>query len=535
LAKESDTGQVTLVAHSMGGLLGKAIIKRFEEAGKEGSIDSFVMVGSPQLGTPQAIGALLHGDNEGIPGSGAGIFFGAIVNPLTARSVSQNMQSVYDLLPSPHYFEEVSDPVVSFDENASFTDAWRGAWGTELTTFSEFFSFLTGQGVLRTGDSNNLLVPEVLRADLLNNAVDFHGEYDTYEFPGSIRVVQVAGWGLPTVKRIVYRDRHSSQSYDVETTVEGDKTVVYPSAVSSVGEKYFFNIFDFNELLESNAQHRNLLSTVPLKSLLSSVFEEKEITGIGFISETKPPISDANKQLLVSAHSPVILGVFDEDGNFTGIDPNQDLSADILFVTEDIPGSSFLGFGSGQYIFLPKNGNYTFIFEGIGEGPTTIEVKAIANDESTSVATYTDIPVTQNMKASFTINSTSPENTPIELDTDSDDTTDETILPDDFEEELSLTEQLEELIQTVELYIEGSDIRRFGQRLITRNLERTSRIFTRLEEDPDNKRLQRRAEHRLRVSLIGLKIHERLGRAPEEDTEEIRVQIQDMLDRVREL
>ena len=66
LASNSDTGKITIVAHSMGGLLGKAIIKKLENSGKENLIDSFVMIGTPQLGTPQAVATILHGDGEGI-------------------------------------------------------------------------------------------------------------------------------------------------------------------------------------------------------------------------------------------------------------------------------------------------------------------------------------------------------------------------------------------------------------------------------------------------------------------------------------
>lgn len=118
LAENSRTGKVAIIAHSMGGLFGKVIIKKLEEEGKDNLIDSFTMIGTPQLGTPQAIAALLHGDDEGIVG-------GLIVNASDIRKVAQKMPSAYNLLPSLKYFDEVLDPVITFDPSASFTQTWR--------------------------------------------------------------------------------------------------------------------------------------------------------------------------------------------------------------------------------------------------------------------------------------------------------------------------------------------------------------------------------------------------------------------------
>ena len=34
-----------------------------------------------------------------------------------------------------------------------------------------------------------------IASDLITDATEFHEEYDNYQFPDNIRVVQVAGWG----------------------------------------------------------------------------------------------------------------------------------------------------------------------------------------------------------------------------------------------------------------------------------------------------------------------------------------------------
>ncbi|MGB3921980.1 MAG: hypothetical protein WBL19_01695 [Minisyncoccia bacterium] len=427
LASSSQTGQVTIVAHSMGGLMGKAIIKELEALGKDDLIDSFVMVGTPQLGTPQAIGALLHGYDEDILG-------GFVVGPAQARTVSQNMQSAYNLLPSRKYFEEVIDPVITFDPQASFTQEWRDFWGEDgINDYSGFSSFLTATGVTRERPGElDLRNPEVLRADLVNTADETHQVYDNYALPSHIRTVQVAGWGFPTVKAIHYRNRHGQPSYDVAFTVEGDKTVVYKSAIASVGETYFFDLATYNSLEDTpDFQHRSVLNSLPIQDLIKTIVEENDVTTNSFVRITKPLPDDVTRALIVSAHSPVILGVYDEFNNFTGIDPNQDLSAEILSITEDIPGSAFLYTSESQYIFLPKEGLYNFVYTGIDNGSTTIEIKDFTADVVTPITAYSDISTTELTTATFTVNSENPDTTIIKLDTDSDGELDEIIVSDD--------------------------------------------------------------------------------------------------------
>src|SRR3989344_3211894 len=446
IASQSQTGQMTIIAHSMGGLMGKAIIKKLEEEGKANLIDSFVMVGTPQLGTPQAAAALLHGDGEGIVA-------GFIVGPITARAIAQNMPSAYNLLPSLRYFEEVIDPVITFDPESSFTQEWRDFWGEEINIYPAFLSFVTGTGASRTKPEADLLrVPEVLRSDLMANAASFHNEYDNYIFPNNIRVVQVAGWGRPTTKAINYRNNHSKPSYEIVPTVEGDKTVVYPSAISSIAdETYFFDLAVYNALEDvPDFQHRDLLSYSPIQNLIRVILKEENILTDSFVKISKPEPEGVASQLIVSTYSPVILGVYDEFGNFTGIDPNQDLSADILLITEDIPGSTFLYTSGSQNIFLPKDGTYNFVYKGTGEGPTTIEIQDFVADVTTQLATYSDIPTTQSTSATFAVNSQSPEKTIIKIDTDNDVETDELVVSDETDISDLLT-LLKEKIQSLDI------------------------------------------------------------------------------------
>ena len=124
LARASASGKVTIVAHSNGGLLAKKLIDRLEAKGEADIIENLILVAAPQLGTPKAIVALLHGYEEDIPKN-----FGFFFSKEVARRFGKNMVSAYNLLPSAAYMNRVKD----IDESGVTQD---------LTTVIEFDSSL---------------------------------------------------------------------------------------------------------------------------------------------------------------------------------------------------------------------------------------------------------------------------------------------------------------------------------------------------------------------------------------------------------
>lgn len=458
VAAESKSGKVTIIAHSMGGLLGKAIIKRLQAEGKDNLIDSFVMVATPQLGTPQAAAVVLHGDEEGL---GAGF----VVDSSHARALAQNMPSAYNLLPSTSYFTAINEPVIEFSD-ADFTQQWRDFWGASISTYSAFEQFITGQGVPRTPPAVDVVrIPEVIQGSVLDKAETFHNSYDGYVFPEHIRVVQVAGWGRPTLKAVKYDTSHFLQNYEPLFTRAGDRTVVYPSATASVeaGETYFFNLNLFRDIDDLQLQHRDIMNASNIQDLLLKILQHEDIDTNEILSTTSPRILDLDDQIFVSTHSPVLLGAYDQNGKFTGVDPNQDLASEVLSITEDIPGSTFIYFGDTQQIFLPKIGTYTFVYKGTGIGPTTVRIGSYTGDESISVAQFSDIPTTVGTNAIFEVSSDTLGDAVIALDTDGDNIVDENISKD--ETSLSVS-TLIALIKDKVLSLNGKD--KLKQSLIKR-------------------------------------------------------------------
>jgi hypothetical protein len=263
----------------------------------------------------------------------------------------------------------------------------------------------------------------------------------------------VAGWGQPTVKAVEYRSRHLlSPTYEPRFTIEGDSTVVYRSAATSIGSETYF----FNQNKRYEFEHKDLLSAHSIQDLIRSVIQEEAVAMTEFLTQSKPEVTDTEPQLLVSSHSPVLLGVYDRDGNYTGVDSDEDN----LFISQEIPGSSFIEFGGSQYIFLSKEGIYKFLYQGTGTGSTTIEIKTFTDDITTPVVSYTDLPTTRNTVASFEVDSSSPEKTEIKLDQNGDGTTDDVVKADGME--LSLYE----LFRLLEVTITNLNIQKFAKKLL---------------------------------------------------------------------
>lgn len=482
LAEESDTGKVAIVAHSYGGLVGKQLIQKLNDASESSLVDTFVMVGSPQLGTPQAIASLLHGDGESI-------FGGIVVNKSASRQVAKNMPSTYMLLPSQAYFAKVTDPVVTFSPSASFTLDWRNYWGPGISSFLDFFSFATGGGVTRTKPQPfETQRPEILNPEILTEADTLHSSLDTMQFPPNIRVVQIAGWGLPTVKSVEYRNEHFQQSYRTQFTTEGDETVVHPSSTSLQSETLYFDLSKYNA--QENVpdyRHTNLLSSELVQLALSAVLKKQALSENQFLRFLKPTPGTAEQKLLVSTHSPVVLGAYDAQGRFTGIDQFQDLSSEFLKIKQDIPGSSFISTGESQYLFLPDGGAYSFVYRGTGTGSTTVEIGSLINDTSTTTVTFTDIPTTGATVAMFSVDAATPIPTVISVDLDGDSQPDLSVNADS--KDLTLSEviaSLKQMIQTLQAreIVKKSLLKRvevLERKIIKQKTKRASKIIMNLQ------------------------------------------------------
>lgn len=446
LVETSKNGKVTVVSHSNGGLIAKALLKKLEDDKVSGrndlidNVDALILVASPQLGTPSAIPALLHGYDQRI-------LFGWLMDEVHARELGRNMSGAYGLLPSREYINRVSASPVTFVDNpipSGATTVYVQNYGDAIDSYSEYKSFIFGSEGRTNPSSIQTDLPIKLSSTLFTQSENLHDAIDVWVPPADLRVIEVAGWGLDTIASFEYYPKYfcSSPSLGVggcgyilderpRFTSDGDKTVVVPSAqyMSSLGtaERYWVDLSEHNKQLflgaRRNREHKDILEVNQLNKLVSSVLGEKEIILDTVLKNSEP--QNAKNLLRLSVHSPINIDAYDAEGNHTGkVCPT---TSDFCYVEENILNSSYLEFGEGKYINLPEEEMSKVKLRGTGIGTFTYESEKVMPDGTATTSSFIDIPVTTQTQAEITLNATGTPQ--LKLDVTGDGISDFTLSP----------------------------------------------------------------------------------------------------------
>ncbi len=413
LASTSKTGKVTVIAHSNGGLVAKALGSELEKIGKAGLIDKVLFVAVPELGTPQAIAGMLHGTDQAL---GKGL----ILESGVARTFGLTMPGAYGLLPSSEYFNRIVEPVITFA-------------GKAVGSYESLANFLTGKSDGRSQpQESDLKSPSVLSASLLSKATSMHSLLDSWRFPTTTDVMSLVGWGTPTTRTIEY----STSSPRIIKGPEGDGTVV----INSTNPSLYFNQGLFNHDNRSDVEHANILDADPVKSFISKVVATSSLASAAdstsYLTSTKPNAGDYPwmKWYTVSVHSPVDVDIYDSHGGHMGTVPLSSIDpkfkdSDLMYLDDTI-GGQYEAIGDEKYFTIPADETYTVQLKGTGTGNFTYQVQKFVGGNMTEVSNtvYTDLPVTPLLVASTTISSATT--TPLlNLDVDGNGTVDIKTLP----------------------------------------------------------------------------------------------------------
>lgn len=406
LASTSQNGKVTIITHSNGGLIAKALVNKLQEMKLSGQsnlidrIDTLVLVASPQLGTPEAFSALLHGYGRRIR---------TIMDDNEARNLAKNMPSSYGLLPSRKYFEQTGIKSIG-DFASTSSQLYRSTYGNELNNYIETNNFILGLEGRTAPLDSDLVTPIIgdnslqLRAEVLHNVID------NLVIPSSINVISVAGWGKETISGIKYTGTDIEPIY----TVRGDKTVVSASALYGQGTKYWL------DLRNLKITHKDILENPQILSFLVKIIKKESVSSI--VSETEP-IQTENR-LHLGVHSPVSISVYDFEGNFTG--KICDTISGACDVVENIPGSSYDEFGEGKYVNLGSTIFQKATLQGTDIGTFTYESKVVSPSGQEVVSSFINIPVTTQTKAEIEMTDNVPQ---LKLDVTGDGDADFTLTP----------------------------------------------------------------------------------------------------------
>ncbi len=402
LASASPTGKVTIVAHSNGGLLAKALALALG-ADAPAYIDRIIMVGTPQWGTPEDVGAMLHGDGQTLAG-------GLVMRGTDARTVTALMPGAYGLLPSASYFSRIADPVVTFDTGGSLSGSFAVQFGPALSSFQPFAQFLEGAFGLdaQAGSADDLRTPIPLSRALIDKAAATHAALDAWTPPQGISVISIAGWGQDTIKSLAYTTKWKTDcaaaalyickqvpylEHVPVTTQDGDGTVVSPSAVGEGANKMYFDIRGFVADKKGNVVHQDLTSASPIQKTITDLLTSNDSVTEPYIFTTKPTDGANPITLRISTHSPVDLIVTDVNGDQSGVVPIP--GTDFAGIKMDVPGSSVQVMDDEEYVSVPQMDTYHVVASGYASGAATLQVESIGGDGSaTTTALFADIPTT---------------------------------------------------------------------------------------------------------------------------------------------
>lgn len=427
LAAGSPTGKVTIVAHSNGGLLAKALT---EKLGAEASqlIDKMIFVAVPQAGTPKAIGAILHGFDTALPIKPLS-FFG--LSETMARELARNMPSIYNLLPSENYFTYVNDPVITIS-NDPLLAPWRAAYGGTIHSEELLHKFITDQSRTTLPVADTLISPIIGNESLLNKSETLHNTQDAWTPPAGVELTEIAGWGMGTLKTIAYYQGVVSTctawtsttcaavtktpvlEYKPETVLDGDGTVLVPSALwTHNAQKYWVDLRSYNlsniGTILLNRKHGDIMEVPQLRAFIQNLIISTTTASLSeFIYTSTPAETTLDKTLHFTLHSPLTLNLYDDQGNHTGY------STTTNSLEENIPDSQYMKFGEVQYISAPSSENLRLFMDGETAGSFTLDIEETEGNTVIATTTFAGIPTLADTKVTLDI----PKNGGIERASD---------------------------------------------------------------------------------------------------------------------
>lgn len=376
-------GKVTIVAHSMGGMLSKLAIQRVFEKGEVHRINKFITIGTPWHGAPDAFKSLLYGE----PGFFEKMWaFYLAFNVEKTRKLATMFPSVYQLLPSETYFN-------NDDGNFILTENEKNLSYEDFKTI-----------IQNIHDSDK---EEKDQIDVWKNYIEPVHTAMRLELPEEVTHDCLIGHSIPTLYKIPENSKKGSlyKKYKLPSSfMNGDGVVPLHSATPSHKANLFYiegehsNLCSLPEVIEfiKWSTNNGELSTLPKKILHS---QGNNIP----VNKELPPGAVAKIMC------PVESTILDKDGAYVAgvFDPSiTDISK--LAESEEI---KFIHIGEAKYFFIkekPKE-DLSFSIHAYEEGIASVSINVIENKEESELK-FDTIPVTREKSATLII----PGNKPIE-------------------------------------------------------------------------------------------------------------------------
>lgn len=350
LLKYINMEEIILIAHSMGGIISKILLTKYNEADYIPRINKLITMGTPWLGSLESYKTLKYG--SGIPYDK----FPIVLTASVARDLSKGFPSVYQLLPQEKYYKRVKEihNVSTFSVN-----------GNEMNdTISFFNSEIKGFFYEEISNSDEGLFQETYK-----ELFEKYYEILNKDIVG-IQHHEIIGIGHLTLSAIKRNNLDEVSGY----FKNGDGTVPIFSASSNTEHKYYINGVGHQKLPKNEHVHKVIENIIRGQSVVESedVFlNEQRIKDIGFRGK------------IIRIACPVQVSVLKDGKSIYGY--SDDLGYDAV---EELINSDFevINLGDTTYLLLEEEtsgekrlnsnrGEEKIVIEAYGEGPTTISME----------------------------------------------------------------------------------------------------------------------------------------------------------------
>ncbi len=317
IQSETNAPKVHLVGHSMGGLVAKQYMADF---GGE-AVASVAFIGTPHLGSMKATKMLLYGDSMGL-----GIGKVKVLNANRAKTISQNMPGVYDLLPSKKYTELAREALFSHYDSE------------EAHTTILGYDHENTKGYMVSAGSNEQLIP---RSEIVHEEIDSFsaGSIPVYNFVGCTE----GGQDSATISAIQLKNR-MALGLDGKKRIKSDYQLLYTSGDGIVSSLSASSVPASQTYMVKDTSHTSLPSSSGLGSVLLAYYKQETPVLSGAVSAMTTECSVLGKA--ISIHGPVHVSVVDAGGNKTEADADGT-------ITEAITGVSYTQIDDVTFVYVP--------------------------------------------------------------------------------------------------------------------------------------------------------------------------------------
>lgn len=378
LADSSKSGKVTIVAHSYGGIVTKALLDKLNTEGSPlyDKIDKIIFVAVPQIGTPQSAVAVLHGTGVGP--------LDLVMDQDISRTFAENMETAYNLVPRASYFGSVEGGIISFPDDKLFKREIE-KYGTNIENKTELYDYILGAEGREKPKHHDVDSPNIGNATIYDRSAGVYEKQDTWRAPADTKVIEVAGWGAETISGLDYQVLYGFgglkyKSYKPRYTIDGDGTVVAPSALymheDENTERWWVNLAKYNKTSFPDKEHADILEIKNLLSfILSKIKNQSFSDSENIITQDTNTLVKNGKRLHYTLHSPLYLGVVDAEGHFAGKDATGEIH-------NEITGVEYQQIGEVQFLSIPAELAHTLKLYGYEEGVFALDVDEVAGNDT---------------------------------------------------------------------------------------------------------------------------------------------------------